>query len=62
MIPEPVVLFAKNIYRISTKIRLWCLVKPVFETYLEIAEKYDVSEHILGIYAQRYVYTEVFMM
>ena len=30
--------------------------------YLEIAERYDVSEHRFGIYAQSYVYMEVFMI
>ena len=32
--------------------------KPVFETFLEVEERCDVSEHRFGIYAQKYVYME----
>ena len=35
-------------------------LKPVFKSYLEIAESYHVSDHRFGIYAQSYVYMEGF--
>ena len=38
----------------------WHESKPVFNSYLEIAESHHVSDHIFGFYEQRYVCREVF--